>query len=141
MGFWVSYRREWFHWCQETGGPSFDYRIIYEHRVILKPDANLLHIKTHRMLMQFSEEWKIEETPALFRTYIHSLNWTEIAKRWQGLIIVPYQWAARLEPETFWYYGWDIASGCIWDVNAIESVELIRKALKKPRTAPNWVIK
>ena len=23
-----------------------------------------------------------------------------------------------------WYYTWDVASGCIWDLNAIDNIEL-----------------
>jgi len=24
----------------------------------------------------------------------------------------------------FWYYSWDIASACIWDLNVIDNIEL-----------------
>jgi hypothetical protein len=30
----------------------------------------------------------------------------------------------QLDEFTSWYYGWDCASGCIWDVDAIERVTL-----------------
>ena len=31
--------------------------------------------------------------------------------------------ARRLDMETRWYYGWDCASGCVWDASAVQSVE------------------
>lgn len=51
-----------------------------------------------------------------------SVNWPLIATRWDGIIIAPYQWSCRYDDRTFWYYGWDCASGCIWNLHAITDV-------------------
>jgi len=44
-----------------------------------------------------------------------NINWSAVADRYSGIEISPYQWEARDGSETSWYYGWDVASGCIWD--------------------------
>lgn len=31
----------------------------------------------------------------------------------------PYQWECRLDRDTFWYYSWDCASACIWNLQAV----------------------
>ena len=45
------------------------------------------------------------------------------AEGWAGIEIAPYIWARRLDGPARWYYGWDAASGCIWDPTAA-AVEL-----------------
>ncbi len=50
----------------------------------------------------------------------YSIDWPRVAKDHPGLIIAPYQWTRRMEIK--WYYGWDCASGCIWEPSAIRSV-------------------
>lgn len=39
--------------------------------------------------------------------------------------ITPYCWPARMDPDLIWYYGWDCASGCIWDASTIHQVTRI----------------
>jgi len=38
-----------------------------------------------------------------------------VSKEYDGIEIAPYQWDARLS--LIWYYGWDVASGCIWNLD------------------------
>ena len=44
-------------------------------------------------------------------------------RRVDGIIIAPYQWYCRMTVD--WYYTWDCASGCIWNLDAIESVNAV----------------
>ncbi len=53
--------------------------------------------------------------------YIYRIDWTLVATRYAGIEIAPYQWQHR--HDAMWYYGWDCASGCVWDVDAIRSFE------------------
>ena len=52
------------------------------------------------------------------------MDWGYLATQYQGLIIAPYLWDLRLFGPA-WYYGWDCASGCIWDLTAVESFSLV----------------
>ena len=48
-------------------------------------------------------------------------NWDDVVRQYDGLIIAPYQWAKRCDYS--WYYGWDCASGVIWNLRAVASVK------------------
>lgn len=46
------------------------------------------------------------------------LNWPKVYEDYSGLLITPYVWSARLD--FMWYYGWDCASACIWDLSVLK---------------------
>jgi hypothetical protein len=117
-GFWVSVEGpdDWYAWCQaESFGPKDP--LVYE--VTLAPDARILHIDTLTKLDAFHRDWTMAPPPPL-RT--PDVRWADVAQEWDGIIIAPYQWERRLARDFMWYYGWDCASGVIWNLNAIESV-------------------
>lgn len=123
-GFWVSVKGEddWLTWCQgEEWG--FD-RLEVIHEVELTKDAQILYLKTAQELKTFNEVF-IEPLGTGFS--YSSINWNKVAKIYQGIIIAPYQWDCRLNSNINWYYGWDCASGCIWDAEAIASVRELKK--------------
>jgi len=59
-------------------------------------------------------------------SYFKTVSWEQVAKDgYQGVEITPYQWELRLDSRVNWYYSWDCASGCAWDPQAIESLQLV----------------
>ena len=50
------------------------------------------------------------------------INWAEMRRDYDGIIIAPYQYRLRMAEGFLWYYGWDCASGCIWNKRVIESI-------------------
>ena len=126
-GFWVSVEtgdpddRTWKDWCIAEEFSLERFRYAYE--VHLMPDANILRIGT------------VAEMYGLMRTFwnpkatsrYEAIDWGAVASAYQGILIVPYQYQLRLHPDFSWYYTWDCASGCIWDVSAIARIELCRK--------------
>lgn len=128
-GFWVSVTGEddWPSWCE-----SEEFRqstLQAAHRVELAAGANFLRIDstvgidslTARFAVQteYERRWAHRgDTPAKW-----PIDWQRVAEQWDGIIIAPYQWARRNTHD--WYYGWDCASGCIWNLAAIESVQLV----------------
>jgi len=134
-GFWVSVEGEidgeesygWRQWCEDEGfGLN---RLTHAHEVTLTPDAHILRIRTGVDLNTFDDQWREQPdwSDPIQRKYhprlSSTIDWSRVAKRWQGIIIAPYLWSHRLEGP-FWYYGWDCASGCIWDPSAIASIKL-----------------
>lgn len=123
-GLWLSVEGEqdWESWCvEEDFGIN---RLKYRHSIELSKDSNVLHIDNSDFLMKFG---------LLYRGYNDSpvnmyLRWKEIAEEYQGIIIAPYQYSCRLELDTSWYYGWDCASGCIWDSSAIDNIRLLEES-------------
>ena len=125
QGFWVSVDGDddWEDWCR---GAEFGIG-SYRHQVHLARDAKILHLKYSDELISFRNRYmgiqRWGENNKWSDIYI---RWEDVAKDYQGVIIAPYQWSCRMEEN--WYYGWDCASGCIWDVSAIYCVEPVREA-------------
>jgi len=128
-GFWVSVAGEddWPSWCR--GEDCFLDSLTAAHRVTLKPSAAVVFLKSAFELDAFTgayavqTDWERRWSWRVTDSRKWPIDWREVVKDCDGLIITPYQWDRRAELD--WYYGWDCASGCIWNLDAIESVELI----------------
>lgn len=140
-GLWISAEGDddWKSWCISERFRLSNLR--HTHEVHLKPQANVLLISTLAALDDFnanygadtdSQEYK-EYAAAIRAKYGHALpmserwfgiDWRKVAAEYKGIVIAPYQWQRRLDDKMFWYYSWDCASGCIWDVSAIAELRL-----------------
>lgn len=118
-GLWVSDEDEhgWKSWCQsEQWGEE---TLTHACDVSLKDDANILYIRTASELNEFTEQYKrVDSLDA--ELDITRIDWPRVMPEYDGIIITPYQWSMRLD--LMWYYGWDCASGCIWNIGAIDKV-------------------
>lgn len=117
-GLWVSDEDEygWAEWCVNN---SPDFIAEYRHEITLADDANILYLRTPEDIDAFTECYRgdnLRQTGCIF-----FIDWPQVAREYDGIIITPYQWTRRLMPSTRWYYGWDCASGCIWAKKAIKS--------------------
>jgi hypothetical protein len=129
VGLWVSVEGpdDWKSWC-ESESFSLD-RLKYEHRVILSPSANVLVLSGAGEIKAFTAQYGITARyPG-----DAAIDWPRVSREFDGLIIAPYCWQCRFSDETFWYYGWDCASGCIWRARAIESVLPARETVLSVR--------
>jgi hypothetical protein len=126
LGFWVSVEDDpeegWKSWCVNA-----EYELeslAHEYEVIIEPNSNILIIDSTEKIISFSEKFRADSiefgSENCFR-----IDWINVKKEYQGIIISPYRWDCRLNPLTIWYYGWDCASGCIWDLECIEEFKLI----------------
>ena len=113
-GLWVSVDGEydWESWClaEEFHTTSLQHRTP----ISLAPDANVLVMTTAEELDAFTNKYGGEIT----RTFLF-IDWPAVAADYDGLIIAPYIWERRYDLS--WYYGWDCASGCIWNLTAIQT--------------------
>ena len=126
VGLWVSEDSTeygWRDWCEgEQWGLA---RLKYASDIVLRPDAAILILSTPLMIEDFTREYGKQEPFKFEGRSIPNCTqvfWERVAEKYQGIIIAPYCWELRLEAGFDWYYGWDCASGCIWDADAIESV-------------------
>lgn len=114
-GLWVSVEGEhdWKDWCEgESWGLE---RMHCASKVVLKPNANVLLVDTQDKLDAFNAEFGDNDDSC------RSIAWEKVKALYDGVIIAPYQWERRFN--YMWYYGWDCASGVIWNLSAIASVE------------------
>ena len=118
-GFWVSVEGEqdWREWCEsEQWGLD---RLAVDNVVTLRDDANILYVETVEDLIHLDKRFGVSAgSVSLSRNY--GMAWGSILRQYDGIIIAPYQWSVRTD--IMWYYGWDCASGCIWNLRAIDDV-------------------
>lgn len=125
-GFWVSIEGEndWKDWCE-----SEDFRVDHlavSYEIELKENCNILHLKTCEDILNFTKTYPyLRSSLNDPDVAVYEIEWWKVKKEYQGIIISPYQWACRMELGTSWYYGWDCASGCIWDIGCIKEFKLL----------------
>lgn len=131
VGLWVSCEGEddWPTWCR-----SEDWGVAYlanVSEITLHADANILYVCSAEQLISFHQEYGI---PSGYDFLGHSIDWQRVTSEWDGIIIAPYLWGMRLSREVPWYYTWDCASGCIWNLDVITTVLPANKALEPIKT-------
>lgn len=121
-GFWVSVpgSHGWTDYLRENGLPLPPHR----HQIELAAGARILFLDSVEAILDFSDRHPATSLSPSGGTPVpgEGIDWDAVVERWQGIIIAPFQATLRREPRTRWYYGWDCASGCIWDPAAIASV-------------------
>ncbi len=120
-GLWISDDTDygWRKWCEDN-----DFRIdTLKHRYEIKICGNLLRINSGDELEIFTREYVSSEN-----NWRQKVDWSRIAKAFDGILITPYIYSHRLLDNFYWYYSWDCASGCIWNASAIESIKLMEIA-------------
>jgi len=112
-GLWVSAEGDddWKRWCSldEDFRPE---NLLCESEVTVRPGARVLTVQTVEELDAFNLSYSAD-----YFGQGEAIDWREVARRWQGIVIAPYQWERRLS--LGWYYPWDCASGCFWDADAV----------------------
>ncbi len=133
-GLWVSDEEDhgWRTWCNDNDYGHGEGAFDHAYEVKLAPNANILYIKNALELLKFTHEYKAKSPmngtrAGVVREYeiVYDIDWPRVMEKYQGIIITPYIWELRLEMLTSWYYGWDCASGCIWDAEAVERIKLL----------------
>ena len=113
----------WKAWC--TSEDFCLENLTVENHLTLD-ESRLLKIKTVEQLDHFHERFmKVNLLHGM--NGVEGINWKEVAKHHSGIEIAPYRWSRRMEPGFIWYYSWDCASGCIWDLSTITALETPQK--------------
>ena len=113
-GFWYGFGNEWIDWT-ETAGPERKGKYIYE---VYINDSKILQINDDQQFIEFTKEYKSRKQ--IIPEIIFSIDWPRIEFKYDGIEINPYIDHARNDIKAFWYYSWDIASGCIWNLNNVK---------------------
>ncbi len=126
IGLWVSVDGEdyWKSWCESEDFNT--HRLSMPHRVELSPTANILHLKSPYEIRGFSAKYR---HPSKHSFDLRAIEWSKVARDYQGIIIAPYQLECHYSDDIFWYCRWDCASGCIWNVDAVLSISPLCESL------------
>tara|TARA_R110000772_G_scaffold146826_1_gene257163 strand:- start:23 stop:568 length:546 start_codon:yes stop_codon:yes gene_type:complete len=122
-GLWYAYKDEWVEWVRME---MPDWEKPYLHQIVLDY-SNIIILKTYEDIRNFSKEYSVPIST--YKDIINDknknnytyINWEKVANKYKGIEIIPYVWEARYD--FMWYYGWDVASGCIWDSTAIKNIK------------------
>lgn len=123
-GLWVSVKgdQDWREWNEAESFRDLSKQRCYHVR--LASDANVLFIANGWELDAFHKGYARPLELGSYRQ--EKIDWRDVARDYDGIIIAPYQWTHRLEgPISAWYYGWDCASGCIWNPRAVSTFESV----------------
>jgi hypothetical protein len=117
----------WRDFCQSglTNGAT---RYDSSYNVVLKDDGYyILHITDEHHFMKFHKMYSVNHPadPDGTKGFDKMIDWPKVAEHYAGIEICPYLASKRNDDESFWYYGWDVASGCIWSKDGIKE---LRKA-------------
>ncbi len=112
QGLWLSddTAHGWKKWCEaeQWGLQGLKYKT--EFSCTLTRWATLY---TEEQLLTFTKQYPHD---------LHGIDWVKVREKFSGIIITPYQWNLRLDRRTRWYYSWDCASACVWDLSTVEVI-------------------
>ena len=126
-GFWYGFDDSWQKWC-ECEQPDWIRRYFYELKL---NGSNLLILKTKADMLRFNQEYGGRPILPSMKL-IKQVEWTRIAREYDGIEIPVYFWEFRMHPEFMWYYGWDCASGVIWNLEKVHINEFQFDKLPAP---------
>ena len=116
-GLWYALDQEWIDWCNDNMEGWVRPNIIK----LEIDEANLLILKTKKEVETFARRFNTPIEGSLFA----SIDWLEVSKTYSGIEIQNYRIIKYNDLLDFmsdaWFLGWDVSSGCIWDLSIIKS--------------------
>ena len=115
-GLWYGCGDSWIEWVKgEMPKKLEEANYLYE----VKLGEEIIQISNDDEFDNFQSEFgfsSLDEQVAI--------NWKEIQEQeYNGIEICPYNWERRMN--TNWYYPWDVASGCIWNLSGVSDIILL----------------
>jgi len=147
-GLWYGIDLAWREWCSGEM-PKWNRRNKNHFSIEFKPRQinKILFLDSIEKIEAFIDKYggypswmtdsfsKSRYATELFRTKHVYIHWEKVAADYGGIEISPYQHTLR--HRYLFYYGWDIASGCIWNLSLIKKITKINKpkqTIKKQQT-------
>ena len=119
-GLWYSVEGEddWPMFCRyeewNDDGLRAVHEVILELGKVLRITTGAELVRFHRDYSAVMPDWR---GPSDYSR--PGIDWFRVSREYAGIEIAPYQWEHRLTG-MMWYYGWDCASGCIWDLEVLQ---------------------
>ena len=128
VGLWYGVGGDWRRWCCAEQRDWIEGKWVY--RVCLGR-ARILRLSTVSEVLAFDREYGVPIWPGL---QFAQPDWNRVSHQWDGVEIAPYQGELLL-----WYYGWDCASGCVWNSSRGVTVRLLRAGSAGPKRRAPWM--
>jgi hypothetical protein len=112
----------WKDFCDAglTGGSS---KYDRSYNVVLN-EYEILFIPDEHHFDKFAEMYSVPHPadPDGSKGFDKMIDWPKVASHYAGIEICPYLQSKRMDDDAFWYYGWDVASGCVWDSSGVKEL-------------------
>jgi len=137
-GLWYAVGSEWLKFVSQEYHRGFG---SYIYKIEINP-SSMIMINNDRSFIDFADKYGVHDDHlASFMGRdgaIMNIDWTRVASDYSGIEISPYLWDFRLSNH-MWYYGWDVASGCIWGEDVINDYELLHSEIESlPEVDNSW---
>jgi hypothetical protein len=125
-GLWYSIDGEWEDWCRD----NMDHWIKKHDIELVIDESRMLVIETFIQLESFCKKYTIHKENH-WETW-NTIDWKKVKEDYSGIEIRNYHelkwhnnsWSWM---HCTWLYGWDVSSGCIWDLSIIKASKLLKK--------------
>jgi hypothetical protein len=143
-GFWYANENDWIQWVGENMGIIYNYffEVKVHHTDLKNPDRNkILYLETIEDMIEFSLRFKsirgIEYYDDKDDYYddiynndnnkiIYDINWEKVAGLYGGIEIkISRTCHLSKEYNLLWASTFDVHSGCVWNMKAIEYMRTI----------------
>lgn len=123
-GLWYQINNSWIDWCQG----NWPNRVGKNNFKISLDLKNILILDTAKKLKDFNDKYKtIVFTMPEYNLEFNVIDWNSVKKDYKGIEIRNYH---KIKNKGFaffsisfvWFLGWDVDSGCIWDLTAIKNI-------------------
>ena len=111
-GLWYQINGSWNEWCSIEMPQWLEKKIDWELSI---DKSNVLIIDTLEKFNLFETKYCAKHPFLPSNNYI---NWKKVSKDYDGIEITNYIYSKRMS--SMWYYTWDVASGCIWNLTKIK---------------------
>lgn len=111
-GLWYGIGPSWINWVRSQM-PEWELNNVFKIDIDID---KILKISNSDELLAFNKEYGTTSQ------FYNVIDWSRVASEYGGIEISPYNHKLRMSREVFWYYGWDVASGCIWDDGVINDI-------------------
>lgn len=117
-GLWLSDDgdRGWREFCERE---NFRVESLAHRQEFLCSTGSWAVLRSFSDILSFTDEFCAKGT---LIPGVTSIDWQRVKSAYGGLLITPYCYIARHDTRTFWYYGWDCASACVWDLRTVRAV-------------------
>lgn len=122
-GFWFSNddcEDNWEQFCtkEQFCLESLTFKKLFK----FSDSSNVLIISNLKEFDAFCDSYVIKNDNTYGFFSSNNIDWNAVSEKYDGIYIPNYYWERRNSDHSCWYYGWDCASGCIWNLSAIEEI-------------------
>jgi hypothetical protein len=138
IGLWFSCGTSWFNWCMAEMPDWVTKKKVYN---IILDETKILHINSLKKLLEFNKKYSIKKSFTGMSNNIDTgkrekttdiytlINWGKVSSEYSGIKFCPYlEQKLRTKDKNYienftWYIMLDAATGCIWNQDALKTIE------------------